>query len=163
MPIDKTAKEDKSLLIYDSPGTEKHKLFGLGAKLTILVLSSLLLITIITTIISIRHLRNALSSGSQEMAETMGRVVGLASAYQGFFDADNRIQEQYIDFTVKQKNVVYAVIARKDGEIVQAGLTPEQLEILLNGETPFPPESIHLEKQDIIMDSPIGNRPVRRP
>ena len=156
MPLDKKSQEENSLLTPDSPGTAKDKFFGLGAKLTILVLSSLLLITIITTIISIRHLRNALSSGSQEMAETMGRVVGLASAYQGFFDADNRIQEQYIDFTVRQKNVVYAVIARKDGEIVQAGLTPEQLEILLNGDNPFPPKSIHLEKQDIIMDSPIG-------
>lgn len=156
MPVNKIFKEDNSLLSYDSPGTEKHKLFGLGAKLTILVLSSLLLITIITTIVSIRHLRNALSSGSQEMAETMGRVVGLASAYQGFFDADNRIQKQYIDFTVKQKNVAYAAIIRKDGGIVQTGLTPEQLDILLNGGNPFPPESIHQERQDIIMESPIG-------
>jgi signal transduction histidine kinase/HAMP domain-containing protein len=144
------------LLTPDSAGTENKKFFGLGAKLIILVLSSLLFITVFTTIVSIRHLRNALSAGSQEMAETMGRVVGLASAYQGFFDADNRIQQQYIDFTVKQKNVAYAAIVRTDGEIVQTGLTPEQLDILLNGDNPFPPESIHQEKQDILMDSPIG-------
>lgn len=141
---------------HESPKSVRRFFFGMGAKLTILVLSCLLLLALITTAISIHHLRNALSTGSQEMAETMGRVVGLASAYQGFFDADNRVQKQYIDFTVEQRNIVYAAIVRDDGGIVYAGLSEDQLNKLINGGSPFSPHLVHQEKQDIIMDSPIG-------
>ena len=144
--------------LLSSPHSEagRRPVFGLGAKLTILVLCSLLCITLITTIISIRHLRDALSAGAAEMGRTMGRVVGISSAYQGFFDIDNRLLEQYVDFAADQKNVVYAVITRSNGDVIQTGLTPEQLATLQEGGQPFSPEDVHQEKQDITLESPIG-------
>ncbi len=135
---------------------DRKSLFGMGAKLTILVLTSLLCISIFTTIVSIRHLRNALSAGAKEMGQTMGRVLGISAAYQGFFDIDNRLLKQYVTFATEQKNVVYAVIMKKHGEVIQMGLSPEQLDLLKKGELPFDPETVHQEIQDITMESPIG-------
>ncbi|MFH1038083.1 MAG: ATP-binding protein [PVC group bacterium] len=135
---------------------KSRRFFGLGAKLTILVLSSLLCISVITTIISIRHLRDALNTGVEEMGRTMGRVLGISSAYQGFFDIDNRLLKQYVTSAVDQKNVVYAVITKKNGEVVQTGLSAEQLEHLQKGDPPLDPEIVHQEIQDITMESPIG-------
>ncbi|MDP8235815.1 MAG: ATP-binding protein [Candidatus Erginobacter occultus] len=144
------------LLFPPAAPKKERRVFGLGARLTILVLSGLLCISVITTYISIRQLRDALSAGAREMARTMGQIVGISSAYQGFFDIDNRLLEQYVNFAAEQPNILYAVITGPRGEIIQTGLTSGQVARLLEGEPPYPEEQVHQEEHDIVLDSPVG-------
>lgn len=133
-----------------------RRLFGFGGRLTILVVCGILCISIITTYISIRQLRDALSAGAREMARTMGQIVGISSAYQGFFDIDNRLLKQYVDFAAEQPNIRYAVIVGPKGDVTQTGLTSGQVERMLGGEAPYPEEQVHQEEHDIVLDSPVG-------
>ena len=156
--MDRKKKESAGSFIFSPkkpPSSGKHML-GMGAKLSILIIGVLTCITVITTIISVSHLRRAISTGTKEMARTMGRVVGISAAYQGFFEIDNRLLQQYVNFAAEQQNVSYAVIATGKDDVVQTGLTPEQLSRLLTGEKPFPPDQVHQEKQPIAFESPIG-------
>lgn len=151
-----TIGKKESPLFLPSPLKDNRRFFGLGARLALLVLSGILCVSIITTWISIRHLRDALSAGAREMARTMGQVVAISAAYQGFFDVDNRLLEQYVNFAAGQKNILYAVIVGPRGEITQTGLTSGQLQRMLDGEPPYSPERAHHEERDIVMDSPVG-------
>jgi len=149
-------KVQGNLLFPPPPPPAERRFFGLGARLALLVLSGILCISIITTWISIRHLRGALSAGAEEMARTMGQVVAISAAYQGFFDVDNRLLEQYVNFAAGQKNILYAAIVGPRGEVTQTGLTTGQLERMIAGEPPYSLQRAHHEERDIVMDSPVG-------
>ncbi len=153
--MDPALPEPLPLFSPHAPPRER-RFFGLGGRLTVLVVSGILCISIITTYISIRQLRDALSAGAREMARTMGQIVGISSAYQGFFDIDNRLLEQYVNFAVEQPNILYAVIVGPQEEITQTGLTSGQVKRLLAGEPPYPKEQVHQEEHDIVLDSPVG-------
>ena len=150
-----TAGRNKSFLLPPRPEGRRW-FFGLGARLALLVLSGILCVSVITTWISIRHLRGALSAGAEEMARTMGQVVAISAAYQGFFEADNRLLEQYVSFAAGQENILYAAIVGPRGESTKTGLTSGQFERMLAGEPPYPPDRAHHEEQDIVMESPVG-------
>jgi len=147
----------KGPLLFLPPAAQVNRgFFGLGARLALLVLSGILCVSIITTWISIRHLRDALSAGAEEMARTMGQVVAISAAYQGFFDVDNRLLEQYVNFAAGQKNILYAAIVGPRGEVTQTGLTSGQLKRMLDGEPPYSRGRAHHEERDIVMDPPVG-------
>ncbi|MCX6348652.1 MAG: HAMP domain-containing protein, partial [Candidatus Aureabacteria bacterium] len=137
---------------------ERRKaVFTLGAKFTLLILGGISALTLTTTLLSIAYLRSSLSLGLQEMAASLGKVVGIASAYQGFFDIDTRKLNQYIDSAAGQPDVSYAAILDNQGKIiVQRGLDASEAMALERGEIPLPDREIHQEKQDIVLDSPIG-------
>ncbi len=150
-----SGKSTPALLFPVRSETDRIKL-NLGARLGLLVLSVILCVSIITTWISIRHLRGALSAGAGEMAQTMGQIVAISAAYQGFFDVDNRLLEQYVNFAAGQDNVRYAAIVGPRDEVTQTGLTSGQLQRMFDGQPPYPPERVHHQEQDIVLDDPVG-------
>ncbi len=138
-----------------SPAGKRRRIFGMGAKFTLLILGVLAFITLFSIRHSTRKMREAVSLGMEEMAAAMGRVLGLASAYQGFFGIDDRQLIQYLESAVGQPDVVFAAIFMDD-RVIYRGMGRQEAEALKRGENPFDPELIFLERQDIELDSPIG-------
>lgn len=154
MKIDKP----ESLITSQAASPARRKrIFGLGAKFTLLLLGGFIFLTAITTWFSVKYLRASVSLGLTEMAAALGRVVKVASAYKGFFDEDTRQLNQYIDSAASQPDVAYAAILDKKGKVLaQRGLSAKEVQFLEKGECPFPAGEIFQETQDITMDSPIG-------
>lgn len=151
------ANDQKKSFLFGTPARKDNQFFlGLGARLALLVLAGIVCVSVITTWISIRHLRGALSAGAEEMARTMGQVVAISAAYQGFFDVDSRLLEQYVNFAAGQENILYAAIVGPRGEITQTGLTTGQLQRMFDGEPPYPAKKAYHEERDIVMESPVG-------
>jgi len=152
-------KKDKPSSLVDShtaSSPRRKRLLGLGAKFTILLLAGFVFLTAITTWFSVKYLRTSVSLGLSEMADALGRVVSVASAYKGFFDEDDRQLNQYIDSAASQPDVAFAAILQKGKVRAQRGLRPEEVQALERGENPFSAEEIFQESQDITLDSPIG-------
>ncbi len=141
-----------------APGAEgKRSVITLGAKFTLLILGGIIVLTLTTTLLSISHLRSSLSLGLQEMAAALGKVVGVASAYQGFFDVDTRKLNQYIDTAAGQPDVSYVAILDNQGKIVaQRGLSVPEAMALEAGKEPLAEREVYEEKQEIALDPPIG-------
>jgi len=135
----------------------KRAVITLGAKFTLLILGGITALTLTTTLLSISHLRSALSLGLQEMAASLGKVVGVASAYQAFFDVDTRKLNQYIDSAAGQPDVSYVALLDNQGKVVaQRGLSAPEAMALEDGKDPLPEREIYQEKQEIALDAPIG-------
>jgi len=130
---------------------------GLGVKLTILLVGAFVFLIVITSVFSIKQLRSSLSLGMQEMADGLGKVVGLASAYQGFFDVDNRKLNQYVESAASLRDIEYAAILDRSGRIITArGLNRDERQALETGELPVPSEEVYQTREDIVLDAPIG-------
>jgi signal transduction histidine kinase/HAMP domain-containing protein len=135
----------------------KQAVITLGAKFTLLILGGISALTLTTTLLSISQLRSSLSLGLQEMATAMGKVVGVASAYQGFFDVDTRKLNQYIDSAAGQPDVSFVALLDNQGKIVtQRGLSTLEAMALEQGNDPLPDREVYQKKQEIALDAPIG-------
>lgn len=130
---------------------------GLGLKLTFLVLAAVAGVTALTSWFSIKQLRSSLTAGMEETADGLGRVVGLASAYQGFFESDYRRLNQYIDSAASLPDVEYAAVLDRDGKIIAArGLNrDEQISLEETGKISVSPQ-VYEARQDIELDRPVG-------
>lgn len=149
------ARKNSPDSLPDPPAGKRRRIFGMGAKFTILIVGVLLLLSVFSIHHSTSQMRKAVSLGMEEMATAMGRVLGLASAYQGFFGIDDRQLVQYLESAVAQPDVVYAAIFMED-RMVYRGISGQQAELLRKGEHPFDPELIFQERQDIELESPVG-------
>ena len=157
---DSSTIKDPFLYSRGSEPPPRHRFaLSLGAKFAFLLLGGIILLTGVTTFYSIKHLRSSTLMGMREMGKSLGKVVGLASAYQGFFELDNRKLNQYIDSAVSQPDVVYmAIIDADTGKIrSQQGLNPEEAAALARGESIKSLQGLFQTRQDIVLPSPLGN------
>lgn len=131
---------------------------NMGAKFTLLIMAVLIGLTIVTIIYSVKHLRSSTTLGMKEMGESLGKVVGVASAYQGFFEMDNRKLNQYIDSAVSQPDVAYMAIIDAESDKIrsQQGLKPEEAEAISRDEPIESLRGLYQIRQDITLPSPLG-------
>jgi len=154
MPSEDTYKKSGA---GESSASPAGRGVGLGLKLTLLILIAFTFLAGITSWFSINQLRETMIVGMEETADGLGKVVGLASAYQGFFDVDNRKLNQYVESAASLSDVEYAAVLDREGKIITSrGLNREERIALEETGSASEPSEVYEARQPIELDRPVG-------